>query len=128
VRLSVIEGEADVRSYGCRAEVVCSCFTTEKRYDSVGCLINPSLARKIIVRRPTFHQGRALEILGHAIEYLADSALYDPHRSFDGAAMNILRAASRDVFAECPEKITLSQHVWNKARNLKNWLLRIDFV
>lgn len=63
--------------------------------------------------------GRALEILGHAIEYLADefarqtsisSSANDPQDQ----ALQILMAANRRVYFECPALPTL----WERFRNL----------
>lgn len=56
-------------------------------------------------RRPSPQQGIALEILGHAIEYLADTNFYD-QRADDPAvkeAIAILKQSNRDVFAAAPE-------------------------
>jgi len=68
-------------------------------------------------RRANQEQGRALEMLGHAIEYLMDSRLY----AVDGAdpkseaeAVNLLMGLSRAVFAECEEVTTL----WDKVERL----------
>ena len=50
---------------------------------------------QIIRRRPTMQQGRALEILGHAIEYLIDSRMFlvnEPHTSAEAAAVQVLFA------------------------------------
>ncbi len=70
----------------------------------------------LLRRRPNKPQGRALEILGHAIEYLVDQQLHCgsedvsatiPLRIFPlqtgSAAIQILMRLSREVFAECPE-------------------------
>jgi hypothetical protein len=47
-------------------------------------------------------QGRALELLGHAIEYLVDSRLYDQWETpADAAAVHLLMGCSRAVFSEC---------------------------
>jgi hypothetical protein len=44
----------------------------------------------------------ALEILGHAIEYLVDSRLYDEWETpADAAAVHLLMTCSRAVFADC---------------------------
>lgn len=61
-------------------------------------------------RRPTPEQGRSLEILAHAIEYLVDSDLRDGTRS--GCvpvpeAARILMRLNRAVFAECREIVPL---------------------
>lgn len=56
----------------------------------------------VIRRRTTPTQGGALEMLGHAVEYLADSRLYEEvGNPSDGAAIRTLMSCSRQVFAEC---------------------------
>jgi hypothetical protein len=65
----------------------------------------------LLRRRPNKPQGRALEILGHAMEYLVDQQLHREcsaeSRIFpsqaDASAIQILMRLSREVFAECPE-------------------------
>ena len=63
-------------------------------------------------RKPDMTQGRALEALGHALEYLSDSAYADrvalPAIS---EAVKILAEKSRAVFAECPDIIPLSKRI-----------------
>ena len=55
-------------------------------------------------RRTTPQQGLALEILGHAIEYLVDSRLFDRWETpADAAAVHLLMERSRAVFADCIE-------------------------
>jgi hypothetical protein len=71
-------------------------------------------------RQPTVEQGRALEKLGHAIEYLIDSRLYAPSSLPVGdneKASQILMRLSREVFAECPEIVPAG-------RRLKHWLVK----
>ncbi len=64
--------------------------------------------RREIRRRPTLRQGRALEMLAHALEYLVDSRL---HRSETGVsdqlAVQTLMRLNREVFAECAEVVPL---------------------
>lgn len=63
-------------------------------------------------RRGSIAQGQALETLGHAVEYLVDSALFYRESSDSRAnqdAVQILMRASRAVFAECPEVLPLRQ-------------------
>ena len=70
-------------------------------------------------RRASPSQGRALEALGHAVEYLVDSRLFTLDESAaasDAAAAQLLMRASRAVFAECPEVISLQ-------RRLRLWLV-----
>lgn len=63
-------------------------------------------------RRISPEAGRALEILGHAIEYLTDEFVYE-----NGAlsamnaqlqAVQILMALNRQVYFECPEAPTFA--------------------
>ena len=61
------------------------------------------------LRRPRPEQGRALEILAHALEYLIDSDLRegDTIQPATRAAVNLLAERSRSVFAGCPEVLPL---------------------
>jgi hypothetical protein len=58
-------------------------------------------------RRITPHAGRALEILGHAIEYLSDEFVHQggEFSSNNGQlkAVQLLMALNRQVYYECPE-------------------------
>lgn len=50
--------------------------------------------------RQSPEQGRALEILGHAVEYLVDSRLFDQWETpADAEAVHLLMACSRAVFS-----------------------------
>ena len=65
-------------------------------------------------RRGTAAQGQALEVLGHAVEYLIDSRMWgfgsgDP--SDDREATQILMRKSREVFAECQEVRSLRERL-----------------
>ncbi|MGI4758017.1 MAG: hypothetical protein ACRYGF_14340 [Janthinobacterium lividum] len=63
-------------------------------------------------RRTSPEQGRALETLGHAIEYLVDSRLFDQWESpSDAEAVHLLMACSRSVFADCEEVCPWHQRV-----------------
>ena len=63
-------------------------------------------------RRSTPEQGRALEILGHAIEYLVDSHLFDQWETpGDAAAVRTLMSCSRQVFEECEQVSPWHQRV-----------------
>ncbi len=62
----------------------------------------------VIRRRPSPRQGMALEILGHAIEYLMDSyVLMDSSDGgpCDAEAAHILMDLNRRIFLECPEVV-----------------------
>lgn len=74
----------------------------------------------VLRRRPTMSQGRALETLGHAIEYLIDSRLYgcaDGSSKADGEAEQIMMRLSREVFTECREVVP--------ATGLGPWMSRL---
>ena len=63
-------------------------------------------ATRVIRRQPTMIQGRALETLGHAIEYLVDSRMHRDQglsSQADGEAEQVIMRLNRAVFAECPE-------------------------
>jgi hypothetical protein len=69
-------------------------------------------------RRPTPAQGRALELLGHAIEYLEDELLVGLDRPLPWtqgqlAAIDRLKQASRSVYFDCPAGFSL----WARLRS-----------
>ncbi len=73
-----------------------------------------------VYRRGSREQGRALEAIGHAVEYLVDSRLFqvgDHNRRAEQEAVQILMRLSRAVFAECPEVVSLR-------KRLKRWLVQ----
>ena len=63
-------------------------------------------------RRPNPRQGRALETLAHAIEYLADMRLWEEYTlPGDAEAMRLLMHCSRSVFNECATVVPLHLRV-----------------
>ncbi len=75
-------------------------------------------------RRIDRDSGRALEILAHAIEYLADEYVHHGGQlkgsDSEVQAMQLLMAANRGIYAACPEVPTLEErcigflrHLWN---------------
>ena len=65
-------------------------------------------------RRGNAEQGRALEMLGHAVEYLADSRLFlleEVNQRDEDEAMQILMRMSRAVFSECPEVVPMGARI-----------------
>lgn len=71
-------------------------------------------------RRIDRAHGRALEILGHAIEYLSDEFVHNPRpkswaMSPQLKAINLLMGLNRAVYFECPEVPTWRERV-------KGWL------
>jgi hypothetical protein len=63
--------------------------------------------RRLTRRRITPEAGRALEILGHAIEYLTDEFVHDggtfSARDERLQAVQLLMSLNRQVYFECPE-------------------------
>lgn len=77
-------------------------------------------------RRISPAAGRAIEMLGHAIEYLADEFALDcasgevrmqPGRHPRLAAIELLKACNREIYLSCPEVPTLRERV-------RGWLRR----
>lgn len=72
-------------------------------------------------RRITPEAGHALEILGHAIEYLSDELAIDrtPLASNRGRveAIELLMALNRRIYYECPEIPTLAQRLTSWLRH-----------
>jgi hypothetical protein len=83
-----------------------------------------SVAAKVIravprLRRIDPRSGRALEILGHAIEYLTDEYVHEggslcAHNS-QVEAVQLLMAANRAIYLACPEVPTIGER-------LRRWL------
>ena len=73
-------------------------------------------------RRPNQQQGRALEVLGHAVEYLVDTRMTRDDRQPlllagpDLEAVQTLMRLNREVFKGCEEVVSLR-------RRFKLWLL-----
>ena len=66
-------------------------------------------------RRITPRAGHALEILGHAIEYLTDEFIHEGVGLSAGSsqleAVQLLMALNRQVYFECPEAQTLGDRL-----------------
>jgi hypothetical protein len=73
--------------------------------------------RRLVRRRANRVQGRSLEMLGHAVEYLVDSRMFEVEPATAKAerdAVQILMRMSRMVFSECDEVVS----IWEKALDL----------
>jgi len=73
-----------------------------------------TLVAQTLPKRPrhiTPQAGRALEILGHAIEYLTDEWVHEGGPVSAGndriMAVQLLMGLNRQVYFECPEALTL---------------------
>jgi hypothetical protein len=71
-------------------------------------------------RRITPEAGRALEILGHAIEYLTDELVHSggelsPSNS-ELQAVQLLMERNRQVYYECPEAVTVGARLRSMLR------------
>lgn len=77
-------------------------------------------------RRTTPVQGRALEILGHAIEYVVDSRLPEGGPSAaENQAIRVLMACSRAVFEDAAAVVPVHQRVgsWIQGRMRRHGLV-----
>jgi hypothetical protein len=69
------------------------------------------------LRRPTPQQGRALELLGHAIEYLLhEDRRYSRGESSGSDAVRLLMGLNRAIFAECEIVVPLGER-------LRSWMM-----
>ena len=76
----------------------------------------PQPQRPTEPRRPSLAQGRALEALNHAIEYLVDSRLDETWDTpADAEAVHMLMACSRAVFLECDVVLSWQQRLQRAA-------------
>jgi hypothetical protein len=66
-------------------------------------------------RRITPQAGHALEILGHAIEYLTDEFVHSGSElspsNGELKAVQLLMERNRQVYYECPEVVTMSERL-----------------
>ena len=66
-------------------------------------------------RRIDRNAGRALEVLGHAIEYLTDEFVHEGGSLFSNCgeleAVQILMALNREIYYECPVVPSLGERV-----------------
>ncbi len=69
--------------------------------------------RHVRLRHITPQAGRALEILGHAIDYLTDELVHAGGsfcaRNAQVEAVQLLMRVNRQIYFECPEVPTLSE-------------------
>jgi hypothetical protein len=72
--------------------------------------------------------GRAVEMLGHAIDYLADefalecTSVNEPWTSGPNprmAAIELLMASNREIYLSCPEAPSFSERF---SRRIRSWL------
>ena len=80
---------------------------------SLGPIATAAYAQSNRRRRITPQAGHALEILGHAIEYLTDEYVHEGGSLSAGdgrvKAVQLLMALSRQVYFECPEVPTFGE-------------------
>jgi len=83
------------------------CFRFHRGATKVDCVMQASSVVSIRRRRIEPEAGRALEILGHAIDYLADECIHrgstfsDQDPAFE--AMQMLMERNRAIYFACPE-------------------------
>ena len=77
--------------------------------------VESSAASRVNRRRISPQAGHALEILGHAIEYLTDEFTHSGASLFSGnsqlEAVQLLMARNREVYFECPEIPSLGERL-----------------
>lgn len=81
------------------------------------------VSRQLRPRKISAQSGRALEILGHAIDYLADEYSYnnsalDPNAP-EIQAMQLLMLLNRQIYLACPITLTVGERCYNFFRNRK---------
>jgi hypothetical protein len=96
--------------------------TTTAGFQVVKPTAMPAVAGAHVRRRISPDAGRALEILGHAIEYLTDEYV---HRmgSFSAQdaeleAVQLLIALNRQIYFECPVAPTLAERLGVRLRKM----------
>ena len=72
-------------------------------------------------RRASMRQGKGLEVLGHAIEYLVDSRMFlvgDPRMMLEADAVRVLSRCSRELFLSCTvvEPLSVRLRTWAAGR------------
>jgi hypothetical protein len=86
-------------------------------------LVLPSALHNTLVARPPRRimlpeQGRALEVLSHAIEYLEDQMLFGPstwsRREGDRTAIDMMKQRSRNIYSGLPLRRSLWQRIQQK--------------
>lgn len=86
--------------------------TTEFSLPARAASVSPSEQRK---RRIDRESGRALEILGHAIDYLTDEMIYSGSelatRRGEILAVQLLMARNRQIYLACPVVPTLRERL-----------------
>lgn len=81
-------------------------------------------APQAVRRRGNREQGRALEAIGHSIEYLVDSRMFltrCPPRAAEAEAIQILMRASRAVFAECEVVVPMRGRIRHWVEERLSW-------
>lgn len=77
--------------------------------------MQPSNSPIVVHRTINAASGRALEMLGHAIEYLEDELHLEHIWAFDKSgslhAIEILKAKSREIYLCCPIQRSLAQKI-----------------
>ena len=77
--------------------------------------MQPGNSSALVHRTINAANGRALEILGHAIEYLEDELYLERtwvcDKSASVQAIEILKAKSREIYFLCPVPLTMTQRI-----------------
>jgi hypothetical protein len=82
-------------------------------------------------RRISPEAGRALEILGHAIEYLVDEFLFEfedvpiEWRSGRIQSIQLLVSVNRQIYFECPTVPTIKERFHGFLSTIENWIFKV---
>lgn len=82
--------------------------------------MNTHAARRLSVvqRRISPESGRALEILGHSIQYLEDEfthCIQDPYERVGMLdAVEVLKQLNREIYLSCPVVPSWTERIWNR--------------
>jgi hypothetical protein len=82
--------------------------------NSAAAAARPRTVTRVVRRRATREQGKALETLAHAIEYLVDEQLRrrpEPASRSEIEAGRILMRLNREVFDECEQVVPLRTRI-----------------
>jgi hypothetical protein len=82
---------------------------------------SPTLTAAVVCRQTGKKEGMALEVLGHAVEYLIDSRMFltsMPYTRSEEEAVQLLMGCSRRVFEACPEIVPIKTRVIRWVRGL----------
>jgi hypothetical protein len=105
-----------------RSMALAASVTTQVQIEHSAALA-PAQPMRPTRRRIDRQAGQALEILGHAIEYLTDEYVHEggslSGRDARVQAVQLLMALNRQIYFECPEVKSLAERCLSYVRGLR---------